>query len=326
MDIQGLSKIRTEVLQEVLSSGDDPFDIAFVKVNDGVAMCPIDLEGDFPPSYKHNARKEVLCKFLNKEIPQTTNATELVYFSFDPILNVDYCFEVFPASNTVNLYIYSTSGIEVCKFKPFNVRGDERVEIERSIKAGKGQKSSFSTLKERFSKLLGSKKPEQLNVVTSSEPIEIQIGATKSNASSNQHPAKTAEPKPQSNMSKSTFVEDVLRRLDNPKFQAMRTSGIGFEAIKMALAMFTNQMIARYPEWDGLFDFRTEKNHVCVICKKGFEDRITKMAIPYLWKRKSFIENCILMGVEKIVFLDSVNRTFDLLEVSTINPRILKEE
>ena len=322
MDIQGLSKIRAEVLQQVLSSGDDPFDIAFVKVNDGVAMCPIDLEGDFPPSYKHNARKEVLCKFLNKEIPQTKSVSELVYFSFDPILNVDYCFEVFPASKRVNLYIHSTSGIKVCEFKPYNVRDEERVEIERSIKAGKGQKSSFSTLKERFSKLLGSRKPEQLNVVHSSEPIEIPIGST---SSPNQHPAKTAEPKPQSNVGKSTFAEDVLCRLDNPKFQAMRASGIGFDAIKMTLLMFTNQMIARYPEWNGLFDFRTEKDHVCVICKKGFEDRITKMAIPCLWKRKSFIENCILFGVEKIIFLDSVNRTFDLLEVSAINPSVLKE-
>lgn len=47
MHIKGLSKIRSEVLQQVLSMGEEPFDIAFVQSNGGISMCPIELEGDF---------------------------------------------------------------------------------------------------------------------------------------------------------------------------------------------------------------------------------------------------------------------------------------
>lgn len=322
MHIKGLSKIRSEVLQQVLSMGEEPFDIAFVQSNGGISMCPIELEGDFPSSYKHNARKEVVKKFLNKQVSQTKDAIVLAYFSFDPILNVDYCFEIFPTSKHVNLYVFSTTGIKVSEFKNFNLNSDERIEIERSLKSGKGQPSSFASLKEKFTKLLGSNKPEQLHVVPSTEPIEINIS---SSPKTKIETAKKPEPPKPQPKKETSFRDDVLARLDTPKFEMMRSAGMGFGAISMTLSMFTNQMISMYPEWDGLFEFRSEKDHVCVTCKKGFEDRITKMAIPYLWKRKSFIENCILFGVEKIVFLDTVNNTFDLLEVSKVNPNILKE-
>lgn len=324
MDIQGLSKIRSEVIQQVQSSGEEPFDIAFVQDRNGISMYPLDLQGDFPTSFKYTARKQILNKFLKKEIPQAVNATILAYFSFDPVLNVDYCFEVSPTSKHVNLYVYSTAGIKICEFKAYNPDYDERIEIERSLKAGKGQPSSFTSLKERFSKLLGNKKPEQLNIVPSAEPIEVSISKPQSKINPTPS-AKDSETKPQSRENKSSFVEDVLSRMDTPRFQAMRSSGIGFGAISMTLSMFTNQMIAMYPEWDGLFDFDSQKDHVRVVCKKGFEDRTTRMAIPYLWKRRSFIENCILFGVEKIVFQDPISRTFDLLEVSKVNPDILKD-
>lgn len=321
MDTKGLSKIRSEVLKQVLSSGEDPFDIAFVQAKNGISMCPVDLKGDFPTSYKHKARKEVVNKFLNKQVPQTKDAVELSYFSFDPILNVDYCFEIYTTSKRVNLYIFSTAGIKVCEFKPYNLNLDERVEIERSLKSGKGNTSSFTSLKEKFSKLLGSNKPEQLHVIPSEEPIGINISSQqpKTSSKSNGVPKQQSKNEP-------SLVDDVLSRLDTPKFQMMRSAGMGFGAISMTLSMFTNQMIAMYPEWGGLFDFDSEKDHVRVTCKKGFEDKITRMAIPYLWKRKSFIENCILFGVEKIVFLDPISGTFDLLEVSTVNPKILKED
>lgn len=58
---------------------------------------------------------------------------------------------------------------------------------------------------------------------------------------------------------------------------------------------------------------------------EGLNDKITRQAISYLWKRKTFIENCIIFGVEKIVFLDSVSSTFDVLKVSEVNPAILAE-
>lgn len=320
MNTTGLSKVRSEVLQQVISSGEEPFDIAFVKTNNGIVMCPIDLQGDFPTSYKHKARKEVVYKIINKQVPQIKNAIELTYFSFDPILNVDYCFEIYSNSKQINLYIFSTTGMKVCEFKPYNLNSDERIEIERSIKSTKRKTSSFASLKEKFSKLLGSNKPETLRIVPSEEPIEITISSSHKTDIAN---AKTSEKSKIQPKNEQSFVEEVLSRLDTPKFQMMRSAGMGFNVISISLSTFTTQMIEMYPEWDGLFDFDSEKDHVRVTCKKGFEDRITKMAIPYLWKRKSFIENCILFGVEKIVFLDPISNTFDLLKVSTVNPKIL---
>lgn len=319
MDIKGLSKVRLGVLTQVLSSGESPFDIAFVKMNDNISMAPLDLEGDYPSSLKYKVRKDILEKFLAKAIPQTVQASELAYFLFDPILNVDYCFEIFPNIQKVNLFIFSTSGREICSFVPFNPNTDERVEIERVLKSWNEHTNTFSTLKEKFSKLLKSKKPESIHSIPLKEPIDINVDDSKKQT-------KTIEPVavPKHQEKVSSYIDDVLSRLDNPKFQEMRASGMGGGAISTALSMFTSQMSSNYPEWNGLFDFCAENGNVQVTCKKGFEDKITQMAIPYLWKRKSFIENCILFGVEKIVFVDPINRNFDLLDISKINPNLFQ--
>lgn len=319
MDIKGLSKVRSEVLTQVTSSGESPFDIAFVKMNGSISMAPLDIEGDYSSSLKYKVRKDILRKFLMEAIPQTVQSSELVYFSFDPILNVDYCFEIFPNIKKVNLFIFSTSGKEICSFTPFNPNTDERVEIERLLKSWNECSNTFSTLKEKFLKLLGTKIPESIHSIPLKEPINISIVDSK-NQPKTIEPAKT----PTHQKKASSYIEDVLLRLDNQKFQKMRALGQGGDAISTTLSMFANQMFSNHPEWNGLFDFDAENDHVRVICKKGFEDKITQMAIPCLWKRKSFIENCILFGVEKIVFLDPINKTFDLLEVSTINPNILE--
>ncbi len=322
MGIKGLSQIRSQVLQQVIPSGEEPVDIAFFGSGTSISMAPIDIQGDFPPSHKYKARKEVCYSILSKAIPELRNATEVVYFSFDPILNVDYCFEIISASRKINLYVYSPKGNKICSFVPFNLKLDERNEIERAKKAGSGQSSAFSSLKEKFSRLLGNKKSEELKIVPSMNPItvDVQIGEKQKPCVKPAPTITTAK-----EVAKSSFVTETLSRLDNEKFKAMRASGIGFSAISMTLSSFTNQMASRYPEWNGLFEFAAEKDHVRVTCLKGFEDKITRQAIPYLWKRKSFIENCIIFGVEKIVFLDPVSSTFDLLKVSEVNPAILAE-
>ena len=128
MDTKGLSKIRSEVLKQVLSSGEDPFDIAFVQAKNGISMCPVDLKGDFPTSYKHKARKEVVNKYLNKQVPQTKDAVELSYFSFDPILNVDYCFDIDMYTKGIVLYIVKDGNI-VRRYKNYDVNYDERNDI-----------------------------------------------------------------------------------------------------------------------------------------------------------------------------------------------------
>ena len=50
-------------------------------------------------------------------------------------------------------------------------------------------------------------------------------------------------------------------------------------------------------------------DHVLVKCHKGFDDTNTRKAIPCLWRRKSFVDNCKMFDVKRIVFLDSVNHT-----------------
>ena len=87
----------------------------------------------------------------------------------------------------------------------------------------------------------------------------------------------------------------------------------------MSLNMLVDEMKSRFPEWDGLFEIEANNGHVIVYCLKGFEDELTQEAIPCLWRRKSFIENCRLMGVARIVFMDKTKQKFSLLKVEDID-------
>ena len=102
-------------------------------------------------------------------------------------------------------------------------------------------------------------------------------------------------------------------------FREVKGSTKGSEIIAMSLNMLVNEMTKSYPEWNGLFNIGTNNGHVIVTCVKGFKDNNTQKAIPCLWRRKSFIESCRLMGVSRIVFLDSTNNTFDLLKVEDVD-------
>ena len=93
----------------------------------------------------------------------------------------------------------------------------------------------------------------------------------------------------------------------------------GCAIIAMSLNMLVEEMKRRDPEWNGLFSISPNNGHVVVTCLKGFGDADTQKAIPCLWKRKSFIENCRLMGVSRIIFMDSINKTFDLLKIEDVD-------
>ena len=82
-------------------------------------------------------------------------------------------------------------------------------------------------------------------------------------------------------------------------------------------------MSARYSEWKGLFTVTPMTDHVLVKCHKGFDDTNTRKAIPCLWRRKSFVDNCKMFDVKRIVFLDSVNRIFDELKPLEIDASTL---
>ena len=119
--------------------------------------------------------------------------------------------------------------------------------------------------------------------------------------------------------------EEVKKRnleiIDNDNWKNMRMNNSGAYVICLTMNTLINQMKESYSEWEGLFDEVTldGDGNVLVKCLKGFGDTNTKKAIPCLWRRKSFIENCVLAGVEKIIFLDPTANTFDKLEVNKVD-------
>lgn len=112
-----------------------------------------------------------------------------------------------------------------------------------------------------------------------------------------------------------------LENIDNDSWKNMRMNNSGALVICLTMNTLISQMKRQFPEWEGLFDEVTVDGggNVLVKCLKGFEDSNTRKAIPCLWRRKSFIENCVLVGVEKIIFLDPIANTFDMLEVNKVD-------
>ena len=112
-----------------------------------------------------------------------------------------------------------------------------------------------------------------------------------------------------------------LENVDNDNWKNMRLNNSGAFVICITMNAHINEMKQRFSEWDGLFDEVTVdgNGNVLVKCLKGFDDSNTKKAIPCLWRRKSFIENCVLAGVERIIFLDPIANTFDMLEVNKVD-------
>lgn len=103
----------------------------------------------------------------------------------------------------------------------------------------------------------------------------------------------------------------------------MEQAGAGERVIALSLNTLIEQMSARYSEWKGLFTVTPMTDHVLVKCHNGFDDTNTRKAIPCLWRRKSFVDNCKMFDIKRIVFLDSVNRTFDELKPLEIDASTL---
>ena len=96
-------------------------------------------------------------------------------------------------------------------------------------------------------------------------------------------------------------------------------AGAGESVIAFNLNALIKEMSSRFPEWNGLFTVTPKADHVLVECHKGFEDKNTRQAIPCLWRRKTFIENCLIFKVKTIVFIDDVNNTFDVLKPKEVD-------
>lgn len=110
---------------------------------------------------------------------------------------------------------------------------------------------------------------------------------------------------------KSASTEQIVNKTEQ--------AGAGESVIALSLNALIEQMSRMYTEWNGLFTVTPMSDHVLVRCHKGFEDTNTRKAIPCLWRRKSFIENCKMFNVKRIVFLDSVNSIFDELRPMEID-------
>lgn len=114
-----------------------------------------------------------------------------------------------------------------------------------------------------------------------------------------------------------------LAHLDNQTYQMARLSRKGNMAIKATMEAHIRALVDHYPELDGLFEITTnnhdEDSEVVVCCIEGFSEKRTRSVLPSLWRRKMFMENCILLGVTRIVFLDVTNNTFDLVEPEKID-------
>jgi len=130
LDVKELIKIRLGALAQIEETGEAPVDILFHVINDKMGFSPVPFEGDFPPSFKYNARKQAVNAFIaGTANPALKNASRLVYFSSDLVYDVDYCFDIDMTNNDITLYIVKDGNI-VRRFKNYKLNYDERPDLE----------------------------------------------------------------------------------------------------------------------------------------------------------------------------------------------------
>lgn len=128
IDIKTLISIRSKATSQI-SEKEEPVDMLFIISNDNFNMAPVPFQGDFPPSYKYNARKQALRAFIaGTASPQLKYATRLVYCSLDPIYDVDYCFDIDNLTKEITLYIVKNGNI-ARRYKNYDVDYDERPDL-----------------------------------------------------------------------------------------------------------------------------------------------------------------------------------------------------
>lgn len=131
LDVKELIKIRLGALAQIEDTGEAPVDILFHVINDKMGFSPVPFEGDFPPSFKYNARKQAVNAFLTGAAnPALKNASRLIYFSSDVIYDVDYCFDIDVINNDITLYIVKNGNI-VRRYKDYKLNYDERPDLDQ---------------------------------------------------------------------------------------------------------------------------------------------------------------------------------------------------
>ena len=129
IEIKQLIGIRAQATNQFTSEGVSPEDLLFHVIDEQMGMTLVPFQGDFPPSYKYNARKQALSAMLNGTLsPQLKRASRLIYFSIDNVYNVDYCFDIDMYTKGIVLYIIKDGNI-VRRYKNYDVNYDERNDI-----------------------------------------------------------------------------------------------------------------------------------------------------------------------------------------------------
>lgn len=155
--IEQIIQLRAQGLALILSGGNYPEDIAFSVINGQVGMSLIPIQGDFAPSERYKIRKQILSKILKENIIANYHIAERIFFcSYEPLFEVDYCFEITPSNGKVDLYI-SSNGVIVRRYCSFDISYDERNDLanisSESLVSKDKSDSLWNKLKNKINKL-----------------------------------------------------------------------------------------------------------------------------------------------------------------------------
>lgn len=129
MDINTQISIRTQGINKFLSDNISPEDVIFYEKNGQMGITLLPFKGEFPPSYKYEARKQVMNKILKGQLFDKINiADEVIYCSYDDIFNVDYIFSFVSSTHIITLYIVRNGKI-IRRYQNFQLEYDERVDL-----------------------------------------------------------------------------------------------------------------------------------------------------------------------------------------------------
>lgn len=129
MDISQLIPVRTQGVSQMLIDGTFPEDVVFTEKKGSVNISLIPYKGQFPPSQRYSIRKQVASQIIDGGvIPNNKSFDKLFFFSYDPLMGVDYGFEITPCTSKCVLYIIK-NGTIIRRYNPYDSNHDERNDI-----------------------------------------------------------------------------------------------------------------------------------------------------------------------------------------------------
>lgn len=128
------------------------------------------------------------------------------------------------------------------------------------------------------------------------------------------------------NLLKKLFGGGEKKKAEKPSFTNKESSidinkmlSQGGPKIMISMHAFVKFMKQIDQRWEDLFLFSGKDDRANVKCLKGFNHPFTKQAMPLLWQRKSFIENCRLFGCNYIIFEDVLTGEEAKLDIASVD-------